>query len=190
MKLRFGDHLAPLGVETIEGANLALPHPDYRFTHLQFRRWIGCPICNLHVATFRRQAERIAAAKIREVMFFHSTADEIRSFKPDLPFDLVGDAERVHYRRFGVERGWRFIANWRVVRDGVRGLMAGKFRLADTHGIDGLPADFLVASNGFVVAANYGDDAADHWSVDELIATARMSENLHAKEISAAPQAR
>jgi len=185
MKIRFGDRIAQVGVETIDGARLDLPHPGFAFTHFQFRRWIGCPICNLHVAAFRRRAAQIAAANIREVMFFHSTADEIRSFDPDLPFDLVGDVARAHYRRFGVERGWKFLSSWRVVRDGLRGVAAGKFRFADSHGIDGLPADFLVASNGFVVAAQYGEDAADHWGVDELLATARMAATMYAAQIAA-----
>lgn len=42
---------------------------------------------------------------------------------------------------------------------------------ADHHtGHLGLPADFLINSNGRVIAAKYGKHAYDHWSVDELLA--------------------
>jgi hypothetical protein len=34
----------------------------------------------------------------------------------------------------------------------------------------GLPADFLVAPDGLIVACKYGEHAYDQWSVDELLA--------------------
>jgi hypothetical protein len=37
-------------------------------------------------------------------------------------------------------------------------------------GHDGLPADFLLARDGRVVAAHHGRHAADAWRVDELLA--------------------
>jgi hypothetical protein len=33
----------------------------------------------------------------------------------------------------------------------------------------GLPADFLIAPTGQVLAAKYGRHASDHWSVDEVV---------------------
>jgi hypothetical protein len=37
----------------------------------------------------------------------------------------------------------------------------------------GLPADFLIGSDGAVLAAKYGAYVDDHWSVDDLLAHAR-----------------
>jgi AraC-like DNA-binding protein len=37
----------------------------------------------------------------------------------------------------------------------------------------GLPADFLIGTDGRVLALKYGTDAYDQWSVDELLAIAR-----------------
>ena len=37
----------------------------------------------------------------------------------------------------------------------------------------GLPADFLIAPDGRVMAAKYGEHADDQWSVDEMLALAR-----------------
>ena len=36
-----------------------------------------------------------------------------------------------------------------------------------------IPAEFLISSDGRVLAAKYGTVADDHWSVDELLALAR-----------------
>jgi hypothetical protein len=189
MKKRFGDRIAPLEVRTILGAAQLVPDSSLRFTHLQFRRWIGCPICNDHIARFRRHHDRIAAAGIREVMFFHSTPEEILAFDSTMPFEMVGDAERVYYRQFGVERGWLFLASWRAIAGAARGFAAGKYTFANARGIDGLPADILLSDMGVVLAAHYGEDAADHWSVDELIATARAAEQLHPHHFVAKPAA-
>jgi hypothetical protein len=35
----------------------------------------------------------------------------------------------------------------------------------------GLPADFLIATDGRVLACKYGSHAFDQWSVDEILAT-------------------
>jgi len=37
----------------------------------------------------------------------------------------------------------------------------------------GLPADFLIGTDGWVLALKYGTDAYDQWSVDELVAIVR-----------------
>ena len=37
----------------------------------------------------------------------------------------------------------------------------------------GLPADFLIGSDGVILAAKYGAYVDDHWSVDDLLALAR-----------------
>ncbi|XXY38586.1 hypothetical protein WMF04_48755 [Sorangium sp. So ce260] len=44
----------------------------------------------------------------------------------------------------------------------------------DPHGGRlGLPADLLIASDGRVLAAKYGEHVDDQWSVDELVTLAR-----------------
>jgi hypothetical protein len=39
----------------------------------------------------------------------------------------------------------------------------------------GLPADFLIAKDGRVIASKYGNHAFDQWSVDELLALAQSN---------------
>jgi hypothetical protein len=55
-------------------------------------------------------------------------------------------------------------------------LRAKRHKLSlDLHGGPlGLPADFLIAPDGTVLARHYGNHAYDQWSVDQLLALARL----------------
>jgi hypothetical protein len=41
-----------------------------------------------------------------------------------------------------------------------------------------LPADFLIGPGGRVLAAKYGKDVDDHWSVDELLDLAKNARHM------------
>jgi peroxiredoxin len=165
-------------VETIGGQTLRLPAISGR-THLQFRRFAGCPICNLHVRSFAQRHADIAEAGITEVVFFHSPANALRAYKESLPFAVVADPDRVHYGEFGVEAGVRALTHPRAWRAAMRGYadvithrkdpaLAGVgFGDGSTH--FGLPADFLIDPDGSIVALHYGRHADDQWSVDQLL---------------------
>jgi hypothetical protein len=149
-------------------------------THLQFRRFAGCPICNTHIAEIRKRAGEIRLAGIHEVIFFHSRAEEIRPLQEHVPFDLVADAEKVYYKEFGVEASLAYILNPKAVTAAVRGILTGNISLKMTGGPLGLPADFLIEPGGRVLAARYGQHAYDQWSVDELLALASSAVNAAA----------
>ena len=181
-KLRPGDRIKARTLTDIGGRSVAVPDPD-RMVHLQFRRFAGCPICNLHLRSFSRRLGEIDAAGVREVVVFHSTADEMRRYESDLPFAAIGDPKKVLYAEFGVEAGLRALLDpraWAGILGGVvdataesirRGRLMGN---ANPHGGRvGLPADFLIAPDGRVRACKYGAHADDQWSVDEMLALAR-----------------
>jgi hypothetical protein len=52
----------------------------------------------------------------------------------------------------------------------------------------GLPADFLIASDGRVLALKYGRHADDQWSIDELLTRVRVIRKR--AEAAALPQSR
>lgn len=120
----------------------------------------------------RRGAGRIAAAGIHEVLFFHSSQEDVASFHADLPFDAIGDRENRYYRELGVESSWTCAMNPRAVWAALKGMFGAKFNLAMTGGPLGLPADFLVSPDGRIKAVQYGRRAYDQWSVNELLALA------------------
>ncbi len=163
-----GQLIPPLALPTLSHGTLELPCG--KLTHLQFRRFAGCPICNLHLRTFAKATDRLAAAGLQLVAFFHSSAETMRPFQGELPFPVVPDLSRTWYELFGVERSllsWVHpAAQWRA--------MAGIFTVPNKFfvgegGHDGLPADILLDEHNRVVAAKYGAHAADDWSVDDLL---------------------
>ena len=174
---------------TVSGAHVPVPHPDH-LVHLQFRRFAGCPVCNLHLRSIVVRLGDIEAAGIREVVVFHSGADQLRTYTADLPLDVVADPGRALYREFGVEygpralfdpRGWPAIAR-AVVRE-LRDVRHGRRPAPPSRpegGRLGLPADFLIAPDGRVLAEKHGAHIDDQWSVDELLALAASVETERA----------
>lgn len=162
----------------IGGDEVTVPGPD-RLTHLQFRRFAGCPVCNLHLRSVTRRIAEIEAAGVREVVFFHSPAAELLPHAGGLPFAVVADPHKRLYTEFGVQRSWRSLlaprAWWPVVRSVLSALphvARGREHLPSNRphgGRLGLPADFLVAPDGRVLAAKYGEHVYDQWSVDEIL---------------------
>ncbi len=177
------DRFPELRLTAITGETVAIPDAAGALTHLQFRRFAGCPICNLHLRSVSARIEEIGAAGIREVVVFHSTADELRKYQGDMPFLVIGDPDKTLYRRFGVEASAKAVLNphaWRALPGGWRHAIANAaahrrapLPLAPTNGNLGLPADLLIAGDGRVAAVKYGAHAYDQWSVDELLELAR-----------------
>ena len=87
---------------TIGGEILRIPEKN-GLVHLQFRRFAGCPVCDLHLHSFVRRHDELARAGIREVVVFHSTRDDVVQYQADLPFAVVADADKRLYQDFGVE---------------------------------------------------------------------------------------
>jgi peroxiredoxin len=154
-----------------------IPDPE-RLVHLQFRRFAGCPICNLHLRSVVRRHDEIEAAGIREVVVFHSPAEELREY--DLPFAVIPDPEKKLYAEFGVQASPRALLSPRAWGPLIRAVARSSVAIArrreagpggkQEHGRLGLPADFLIAPDGRVVASKFGQHAYDQWEVDEVLA--------------------
>ncbi|WP_034489025.1 peroxiredoxin-like family protein [Actinomadura oligospora] len=163
---------------SVTGERVPVPDPD-RVVHLQFRRFAGCPVCNLHLRSFAVRHAEIEAAGVREVVVFHSPADELREHVADLPFDAIPDPDRGLYVEFGVESGPRALLDPRVWPAIVRGLVAGRLRRdklpanRPAGGRFGLPGDFLIGPDGSLLASKLGAHANDQWSLDEMLALTR-----------------
>ena len=126
-------------IELIAREGAPVPVPGPRRVHLQFRRFAGCPICGSHLHAFAERHAEIAAAGVTDVAFFHSSA--------------LAAAVRSG-RRWLAHRG---DPDWAGVGDND----------GSTH--LGRPADFLIDSDGTVLAVHCGRHANDQWSADELL---------------------
>jgi peroxiredoxin len=169
-----GDRLVPRTLTNLDGQAVPVPDPNHR-VHLQFRRHAGCPICNTHLRSVTMRLDEIKAAGVREVIFFHSTAELLREHQEELPYDVIPDPERLVYRDFGVEKSWRAILTPKILASVGSGFLQqrGKGTLGTmTESHLGMPAYFLIDTDGTVLAAKYGEHGADQWSVDELLALA------------------
>ena len=177
-----GDVVARRNLISVSGEPVLVPDPD-QLVHLQFRRFAGCPICNMHLRSIVMRHSEITAAGIREVVVFHSTEQELRQYEPDLPFAVIGDPGKELYAEFGVGTSRTAVRNpallvhfpaigWNFIR----GIITGRRRPPPrnpTGGPLGRPADLLIAPDGRVIAAKYGEHAYDQWAVDELLTHAR-----------------
>ncbi|MFJ7335469.1 peroxiredoxin-like family protein [Streptomyces sp. NPDC101110] len=176
-----GSTVSDRTLTAVSGNQVAVPDPDH-LMHLQFRRFAGCPVCNLHLRSVVRRHREIEAAGVCEVVVFHSPAEELLPHTTDLPFAVIADPDKRLYAEFGVERSPRALLDpraWlpivRAILSGVREIARGRGHLPSTSpagGRLGLPADFLITPDGRVVAAKYGEHVNDQWSVDELLGRA------------------
>lgn len=179
-RLKPGHVIAPRQMAALDGM-VELPDP-HQLVHLQFRRFAGCPVCDLHLHSIAQRHDEIVSARIREVAVFHSGADDLRSFTIELPFSVVADPEKRLYAEFGAEASPRALLNpraWLPIASGVlRSLgriLRGRQPVTSLHSVGGklgLPADFLIARDGRILACKYGKHIYDQWSVDDLLAQA------------------
>ena len=182
-KTHVGDAFPRLELTASSGRPVTIPDPAGDFVHLQFRRFAGCPICNLHLRSIVSRYEEIRSHGIREVVVFHSTVTELAKYEAELPFPLIADPERHLYQRFGVESRPGSMLSGRALRAAIAGQTAALARrstmrafgpIRPTGGPFGLPADFLIAPDGRLAALKYGQNAYDQWTVDELLEHAKL----------------
>jgi peroxiredoxin len=176
-EVRAGDVLERREQTTIKGTPVQIPDAE-KLTHLQFRRYAACPICNLHLRSITQRHDEIVAAGVREVVVFHSDEETMRQFQGELPFDAIADPEKKLYAEFGVEKKMSPLESFRprMIKTVARAAPRAPSKLK-AAGIGeekfNNPADFLIASDGRVVASKYGEYPGDQWSVDELLELAR-----------------
>lgn len=184
--LNAGDMVAPHQLQALSGETVPVPDPG-QLVHLELRRFAGCPVCNLHLRSVVVRADELRAAGIREVVVFHSSADDLRKYQAELPFDVIPDPDRTLYTEFGVEKTPRAILNpkaWGAIFKGLGRSIGATVRgqehappVKPAGGSTGLPGDFLIASDGRVIASKYGEHAYDQWTVDEVLALVKSADS-------------
>lgn len=167
-------------LQTIRSERITVPDVRH-LVHLQFRRFAGCPVCNLHISHMLQRQDEIIAALIHEVIVFHSSVEELQRQAGDLPFSIIADPTKVLYAEYGVESGFRALFDphaWPPIGRAVMYSVDAVFRnrsiprLNPEGGRFGLPAEFLIAGEGRVLACKYGTHAYDQWSVNQLLTLA------------------
>jgi peroxiredoxin len=169
-QLAAGDLAPPIDTISIRGDRVRIADPSARLVHLQFRRFAGCPICNLHLRELAARADELRAKGIREVVVFHSSQADMEPHQSALPFDCIADPGKALYRRYGVETSLLSVLHPAAMWAGLRGLLSTRrMSLTMENGVLGLPADFLIAPDGRIRAAHYGLHAYDNWDADTIL---------------------
>ena len=164
-----GNFLVRRSLETINSSFVDVPSVKH-ITHLQFRRFAGCPICNLHINTFVQRHMELVENGIQEIAIFHSSKEAMQEHK-GAPFAIVADPAKHLYQEFGVETSVMSILNPAAWLSGIKGLGSQGVNLLERgQNFLGMPADFLIDKGGKILACKYGKHADDHWSVDEVLA--------------------
>jgi peroxiredoxin len=198
-RLEPGDAISPHQLVAISGEEVSIPDPE-QLVHLELRRFAGCPICNLHLRSVVMRNDELAAAGIKEVVVFHSSDDELRKYQAELPVAVIADPDKKLYAEFGVEKSPRAVLSpgaWPGVIRGLGRTIGAAFRgkeklppMTPKNGSLGLPGDFLIASDGHVIASKYGAHAYDQWTVDEVLElTKRQGTGNGTSQAGAAPSA-
>jgi hypothetical protein len=178
MKIQPNDLLELGALRAISGESVNVPDGEV-LVHLQLRRFAGCPVCALHLRSVVQRHDELAGAGIREVVVFHSPAEELRIYAGDLPFAVIADPKKKLYAKLGAEVGVRALLDPRAWLPILWAVLSTSWAIVwkreaspptSPHGGRfGLPADFLVARDGRVLAVKYGTHVYDQWSVDELL---------------------
>ncbi len=168
MKLLPNTILFPIQLVDAAGMPLRIPSPT-GLTHLQFRRFVGCPICSLHLRGFAKRSEELNKSGVQEVIFFHSKPDELALYQKNFPFPLIADPDKLYYISFGVEKSFWASRHPKAAWKGIVGAFQGLIATKATGGTDSLPADFLLNSEGKIIALHYGTHADDQWSVKQVL---------------------
>lgn len=178
MRFRENMFIKPLRLKTIDNTTVMVPDGQH-LIHIQFRRFAGCPVCNLHIQSFLKRRNEIENANVREVIFFHSFREELMVYASDFPFFIVADPTKQLYKEFGVEPSLMSLLHPKALIAIFKGVSFSLYQtivqgkkippLFPYGGSFGKPADFLIDKTGKIVAGKYGKHAYDQWSVDELL---------------------
>lgn len=173
MRKAIGDVIPKTEWSNIHDGSVLIPQQN-AFIHLQFRRFAGCPVCNLHLQSFFKRAEELKANNVHEVVVFHASQKDMLASVVDVPFDLIADPSRKLYKDFGVDTSWKALLNLGVMQKALKGIRKFGMRVPQSLEAElGVPADFLINQSGTIVALKYGAHADDQWSVEEVIELAR-----------------
>ena len=121
--LNAGDTIAPHQLQAISGESVSIPDPDpAKLTHLELRRFAGCPVCNLHLRSVVMRKDELAGGghpRGGRVPFDPRGPAQVPA---ELPFDVIADPDKKLYGEFGVESAPRAMLSPRAWGAIIRGL--------------------------------------------------------------------
>ncbi|ABC83672.1 peroxiredoxin-like family protein [Anaeromyxobacter dehalogenans] len=170
MRLRVGDRAPAAALDDVDGRRLECSRPGTPAVVL-FTRYVGCPVCQLHVARIAAAMPEFRARSCGVWMVFQSSAEHLRAamaeWRPG--FSAVADPTARLYDAFAVEASVAGYLAPRSLLALVHATMAGKrhgrFEGRETQ----LPAAFVLAPAGRIAFAHFGRSIGDDAPIPALL---------------------
>jgi thioredoxin-dependent peroxiredoxin len=106
VRFKPGDAAPPFEALTTTGAVLSSNQLKGKFTILSFHRYVGCPLCNLAIRSFAKQAPKVLQSGLNIVNVFESSDANLKSAVSiwgDIDFPVVADHAGKLFQTFRVE---------------------------------------------------------------------------------------
>ncbi|MEE9913528.1 MAG: AhpC/TSA family protein [Deltaproteobacteria bacterium] len=139
---------------------------------LIFLRYYGCPVCQMEMASMKREIGPVAQKGARLFVVLQSAPETIVSLikKDDFPFTIICDPQGKIFRRYGVEAGGMIkylhpAGLLAAIKAISRGFGHGKFEGRETQ----LPAAFAMTADRLITYAHYGKNIGDMPPLSEMI---------------------
>jgi peroxiredoxin len=162
-RLKAGDAVPDFDVKDIYGKPISASSLKGKPYMIVFSRYIGCPICKMHVGMMPSLYSEIKRAGGELLLLLRSDPDVLKKqfekMKPE--FHVIGDPDSRMYGNFGVRScivGYlapgSLAGALKAIRSGYR---HGKFERGELQ----MPADFVVSAESEILYAHYGKHSND-----------------------------
>jgi peroxiredoxin len=141
---------------------------------LIFQRFVGCPMCNLHIHKLMQQADSVKAKGYEIVVVYESSLENLKSYTDGekIPLTMLADPNGEVYAAYGIGSSFGKIMGGMFFHGDMGHAMKGKKLYKGKYKADGnmnrLVADFIIGPDGKIERAHYGTSGSDHLPLSDL----------------------
>jgi peroxiredoxin len=125
------------------------------------------------VAQLRREKAKLDEAGLQVVLVGLGTRAEALDFirRFGVPFPIIVDPEKHLYRTYGLKRAsFMQLVTPEILLKGLKSMREGHLPGRPQGDVQQLPGAFVINQKGYILLSHFAQNAADHLSVDEIIA--------------------
>jgi peroxiredoxin Q/BCP len=174
-KLKEGSYALDFTINDIHEQPIKLSSFEGKKIILSFYRNVNCPFCNRRIHAIMGNSLKLQNSGVKMILMFESSNKKLSSsvFHQGVnPWPLVGDPEKIIYKKYGVESSLLKSINTLLNANPLKAKAEMKqFNLPEDKDADQnlIPADFFIDENFKIVKAHYGKHIDDHVSLDEIL---------------------
>ena len=195
MKLKPGDAAPAFEAITTTGAVLTSAQLKGKFTILSFHRYVGCPLCNLAIRSFSKQAPGVLQSGLNIVNIFESSDANLKqalTIWGDMDFPVIADPTAKLFATYGVDASLAGVFRTAAqVPQVIESLRTPKPPIKKDGSDLRMPASFFLSPDLRLFDIHYGRHAGDHLTPEMterwLKVVARDSASVPKKPAAPAP---